>query len=271
MNYTKFKYDHPRGKFKVFFDNLQEQIYKHSETGRISCDFFEELKKQINNLSIPEEWKSKYCFENINSRLEHLFEKKTNYRDVSDVPVHEIFEYAQVLLSNYYEQEENRSYKEAKKIFEEIKTRVYRSIGLKAFDEKLGIGDYFVQRVDDKVELIYNLGDGYVATLPLQKQKIEDILNAEDILNQKVTLDAKSASFGKIVPKTSDIDLNSRVEFATHQKMMHLDVSKVLQRAREEYRKNLDKNILNEEEFVKVVEKILTDEDKTDLACALAK
>lgn len=168
--------------------------------------------------------------------------------------------------------------------------------------------------------MIYNLGDGYVATLPLQKQKIEDILNAEDILNQKATLDTKSVGFGKIVPKTPDTDLNSRIEFAKQDflfnlrgekdavlraddfaygfkegfnegrnsftpelnykpipdliyytpKMMHLDVSKVLRRAREEYKKNSER-ILSEDEFVNLVKKILIDEDKTELACALVK
>lgn len=176
MDLSKFRYDHPRGKFKVFFDNLRDRIYKHSETGRVSCDFFEEFKRQINNLNIPEEWKAKYCFENINSRLEHIFEKKTGYKDISEIPVREIYEYAQVLLSNYYEQVENKTYEEEKRIFEEVKNRVYRAINLRALDEKLGIGDYFVQRTDDKVELIYNLGDGYVATLPLQKKKIEEVL-----------------------------------------------------------------------------------------------
>lgn len=315
------KYNYPRGRFKVYFDSLREQIYKHSETGRVSCDFFEEFKRQINNLNIPEKWKSEYCFENINSRLERIFEKKTDYKDISEVPVHEIFEYAQVLLSNYYEQEENKSYEEIKKILKEVENRVYRSINLRALDEKLGIGNYFVQRVEDKVELIYNLGDGYVATLPLQKQKIEDVLNAEDILNQKVTLDVKDSGFGKIVPKTSDNGLDVRTGLAKQEflssirgegdanlrsddfvygfkkgfaegrnsfipelsfkpipdfvyytpKTMNLDVNKVLQRAREEYKKSLDKNILNEEEFVRVIEKILTDEDKTELACALVQ
>lgn len=176
MDLSKFRYDHPRGKFKVFFDSLRDRIYKHSETGRVSCDFFEEFKRQINNLNIPEEWKAKYCFENINGRLERIFEKKTGYKDISEVPVREIYEYAQVLLGNYYEQVENKTYEEEKKIFEEVKNRVYRAINLRALDEKLGIGDYFVQRTDDKVELIYNLGDGYVATLPLQKKKIEEVL-----------------------------------------------------------------------------------------------
>ena len=204
MDLSKFKYDHPRGRFKTYFNRLQEQVYKHSETGQVSWDFFEEFKRQINNLSIPEEWKSKYCFENINGRLERIFEKKTGYRDISEVPVHEIFEYAQILLQNYYEQEENKSYEEVKKIFEDIKNKVHRNINLRALDEKLGIGDYFVQRVDDKVELIYNLGDGYVATLPLQKKKIEEVLDENVIPPEK----KKS----EIQQPAKDINLNDSME-----------------------------------------------------------
>lgn len=199
-----FRYDHPRGKFTAYFDRIQDQIYKSEETGQISLDYFEEFKKQINNLNIPSEWKSKYCFENINGRLERIFEKKTGYRGIENVPVHEIIEYADVLLSNYYEQEENKPYKEYKELFKNLKSEVRKNLSIKCLGRRLGIGDYFVQRVDDKVELIYNLGDGYVAKLPLQKQKIEDVIEgtkAQEILSKPVTLEIKDDGFGEFKHK----------------------------------------------------------------------
>ena len=199
-----FRYDHPRGKFTAYFDRIQDQIYKSEDTGQISLDYFEEFKKQINNLNIPSEWKSKYCFDNINGRLERIFEKKTDYHGIEDVPVHEIIEYADVLLSNYYEQEENKPYKEYKELFKNIKSEVKKNLSIKCLGRRLGIGDYFVQRVDDRVELIYNLGDGYVAKLPLQKQKIEDVIEsikAQEILSKPVTLEIKDDGFGEFKHK----------------------------------------------------------------------
>ena len=195
-----FRYDHPRGKFITYFDKIQDQIYKNKDTGEISLDYFEEFRKQINNLNIPSEWKSKYCFDNINGRLERIFEKKTGYHGIVDVPVHEIIEYADVLLSNYYEQEENKPYKEYKELFKNIKSEVKKNLSIKCLGRRLGIGDYFVQRVDDRVELIYNLGDGYVAKLPLQKQKIEDVIEstkAQEILSKPATLEIKDDGFGE--------------------------------------------------------------------------
>lgn len=199
-----FRYDHPRGKFAAYFDRIQDQIYKSEETGQISLDYFEEFRKQINNLNIPSEWKSKYCFDNINGRLERIFEKKTGYRGIENVPVHEIVEYADVLLSNYYEQEENKPYKEYKELFKNIKSEVRKNLSIKCLGRRLGIGDYFVQRVDDRVELIYNLGDGYVAKLPLQKQKIEDVIEstkAQEILSKPATLEIKDTGFGEFEHK----------------------------------------------------------------------
>ena len=199
-----FRYDHPRGKFTAYFDKIPDQIYKSEDTGQISLDYFEEFKKQINNLNIPSEWKSKYCFDNINGRLERIFEKKTGYHGIVDVPVHEIIEYADVLLSNYYEQEENKPYKEYKELFKNIKSEVKKNLSIKCLGRRLGIGDYFVQRVDDRVELIYNLGDGYVAKLPLQKQKIEDVIEstkAQEILSKPATLEIKDTGFGEFEHK----------------------------------------------------------------------
>ena len=199
-----FRYDHPRGKFTAYFDRIQGQIYKSEEIGQISLDYFEEFRKQINNLNIPSEWKSKYCFDNINGRLERIFEKKTGYRGIENVPVHEIIEYADVLLSNYYEQEENKPYKEYKELFKNIKSEVKKNLSIKCLGRRLGIGDYFVQRTDDKVELIYNLGDGYVAKLPLQRQKIEDVIEstkAQEILSKPVTLEIKDVGYGEFKHK----------------------------------------------------------------------
>lgn len=199
-----FRYDHPRGKFITYFDKIQDQIYKNKDIGKISLDYFEEFRKQINNLNIPSEWKSKYCFDNINGRLERIFEKKTGYHGIEDVPVHEIIEYADVLLSNYYEQEENKPYKEYKELFKNIKSEVKKNLSIKCLGRRLGIGDYFVQRTDDRVELIYNLGDGYVAKLPLQKQKIEDVIEstkAQEILSKPVTLEIKDTGFGEFEHK----------------------------------------------------------------------
>ena len=332
-----FRYDHPRGRFKTYFDRIQDQVYKNKEIGQISLDYFEEFKKQINNLNIPSEWKSKYCFENINGRLERIFEKKTGYRGIENVPVHEIVEYADVLLSNYYEQEENKPYKEYKEIFKNLKSEVKKNLSIKCLGRRLGIGDYFVQRVDDKVELIYNLGDGYVATLPLQKQKIEDVIEsteAQEIINKPVTLEIKDTGFGELESKQTRNDIvnnegelgceveheanMSVINYQLHNQdrkltqeesdgfrlgfkagfkkgfdngrksviekldykpisdsiyytpqMMYLDVNKVLQRAREEYKKSSER-ILNENEFVDLVKKLLVDEDKTELACVLA-
>lgn len=195
-----FRYDHPRGKFITYFDKIQDQIYKNKDTGEISLDYFEEFRKQINNLNIPSEWKSKYCFDNINGRLERIFEKKTGYHGIVDVPVHEIIEYADVLLSNYYEQEENKTYEEYKEFFKNLKSEVKKNLSIKCLGRRLGIGDYFVQRIDDRVELIYNLGDGYVAKLPLQKQKIEDVIEstkAQEILSKPATLEIKDDGFGE--------------------------------------------------------------------------
>lgn len=199
-----FRYDHPRGKFITYFDKIQDQIYKNKDIGKISLDYFEEFRKQINNLNIPSEWKSKYCFDNINGRLERIFEKKTGYHGIEDVPVHEIIEYADVLLSNYYEQEENKPYKEYKELFKNIKSEVKKNLSIKCLGRRLGIGDYFVQRTDDRVELIYNLGDGYVAKLPLQKQKIEDVIEstkAQEILSKPATLEIKDTGFGEFEHK----------------------------------------------------------------------
>lgn len=199
-----FRYDHPRGRFITYFDRIRDQVYKGKDTGEISLDYFEEFRKQINNLNIPREWKSKYCFDNINGRLERIFEKKTGYHCIEDVPVHEIIEYADVLLSNYYEQEENKPYKEYKELFKNIKSEVEKNLSIKCLGMRLGIGDYFVQRVDDRIELIYNLGDGYVAKLPLQKQKIEDVIEstkAQETLSKPVTLEIKDVGYGEFKHK----------------------------------------------------------------------
>lgn len=199
-----FRYDHPRGRFKTYFDKIQDQVYKGEDVGQISLDYFEEFRKQINNLNIPSEWKSKYCFDNINGRLERILEKKTGYHGIENVPVHEIVEYADVLLSNYYEQEENKTYEEYKELFKNLKSEVKKNLSIKSLGRRLGIGDYFVQRVDDRVELIYNLGDGYVATLPLQKQKIEDVIEsteAQAILNKPTTLEIKDVGFDEFKHK----------------------------------------------------------------------
>lgn len=332
-----FRYDHPRGKFVTYFDKIQDQIYKNKDIGEISLDYFEEFRKQINNLNIPSEWKSKYCFDNINGRLERIFEKKTGYHGIEDVPVHEIIEYADVLLSNYYEQEENKPYKEYKELFKNIKSEVKKNLSIKCLGRRLGIGDYFVQRTDDRVELIYNLGDGYVAKLPLQKQKIEDVIEstkAQEILSKPVTLEIKDVGYGEFKHKqvfngiiNNEEELGYAVEneanvaVANYQllnkdkrltleeslaykngfkagfkkgfdngrisvlpdmqyapisdsiytipKMMYLDVDSVLKRAREAFNEK-DNKILNEEDFVNLVKKILVDEDKTELVCALA-
>lgn len=332
-----FRYDHPRGRFITYFDKIQDQVYKGNDTGEISLDYFEEFRKQINNLNIPSEWKSKYCFDNINGRLERIFEKKTGYRGIENVPVHEIIEYADVLLSNYYEQEENKTYEEYKELFKNIKSEVKKNLSIKCLGRRLGIGDYFVQRVDDRVELIYNLGDGYVAKLPLQKQKIEDVIEstkAQEILSKPVTLEIKDDGFGefkhkqvfngiinnekelgyvveheatvavvnyrlynkdrKVTQEESDgfrsgfkagfqkgfdngrISVLPDMQYApisdsiyTIPKMMYLDVDSVLKRAREAFNEK-DNKILNEEDFVNLVKKILVDEDKTELVCALA-
>ena len=332
-----FRYDHPRGRFITYFDRIQDQVYKNKDIGEISLDYFEEFRKQINNLSIPSEWKSKYCFDNINGRLERIFEKKTGYHGIEDVPVHEIVEYADVLLSNYYEQEENKPYKEYKELFKNIKSEVRKNLSIKCLGRRLGIGDYFVQRTDDRVELIYNLGDGYVAKLPLQKQKIEDVIEstkAQEILNKPATLEIKDTGFGEFKHKqvfngiiNSEEELGYAVEneanaaVANYQlcnkdkrltleeslaykngfkagfkkgfdngrisvlpdmqyapisdsiytipKMMYLDVDSVLKRAREAFNEK-DNKILNEEDFVNLVKKILVGEDKTELVCALA-
>lgn len=334
-----FKYDHPRGRFVKYFDRLQDQVYKSNDTGIISSDYFEEFKKQINNLNIPSEWKSKYCFENINGRLERIYEKKTGYHKIEDVPVHEIIEYADILLSNYYEQEENKPYEEYKELFKNLKSEVKKNLSLKCLGKRLGIGDYFVQRVDDKVELIYNLGDGYVAKLPLQKQKIEEVLEAEKILDQPATLDIKDSGFGKIAPRAeADLEFaaeneanfavsnfqfnnrNSELKLKDTQvykvaykegfkkgfengrnsivqeldyepipnsiyytpQMMYLDVKKFITRARKEFEEtyvkkskyrngNVMYGVINGEEFAKLLEKMLVEEDKTELACALAR
>lgn len=173
LDLSRFRYDHPRGKFKCYFDNI-----KFSTSDEQASElWFDGLTKRINSLNIPSEWKSKFNKDNIVKRLERILDKKfPGYKEIKDIPAHEIIEYAEVLLSNYYEDEENMPYEDCKKLLKQIKSEVSKEIGIIRLKEKLGIGDYFVQMVDDQVELIYNLGDGYVATLPLQKKKIEAVL-----------------------------------------------------------------------------------------------
>lgn len=173
LDLSRFRYDHPRGKFKCYFDNI-----KFSTSDEQASElWFDGLTKRINSLNIPSEWKSKFNKDNIVKRLERILDKKLlGYKEIKDIPAHEIIEYAEVLLRNYYEDEENMPYEDCKKLLKQIKSEVSKEIGIIRLKEKLGIGDYFVQMVDDQVELIYNLGDGYVATLPLQKKKIEAVL-----------------------------------------------------------------------------------------------
>ena len=188
MDSKSIPYNHPRGRFKTYFISILNQVYGDKEVGQISLEYFSHFKKQINNLNIPGEVKEKFCFENIKKRYERIVGKKVFWKNMSDVPYYEIVEYAEILLLNYWDEVENIPYKECKELFRKLKNAAETDIHVGALGSKLGIGDYFVQRINDEVELIYNLGDGYVARLPLQRQKIEEVIeenksNAFDLVN----------------------------------------------------------------------------------------
>ena len=202
MDLSKFRYDHPRGKFKCYFDNI-----KFSTSDEEASElWFNGLAKKINSLNIPSEWKSKFSKDSIVGRLERILDKRLpGYKEIKDIPAHEIIEYAEVLLSNYYEKEENMHYEDCKKILKQIKSEVSKEIGIIRLKQKLGFGDYFVQMVDDSVELIYNLGDGYVATLPLQKKRIEEVLEEKAEIPEKEEPEVQQRS-------SKDINLNDSME-----------------------------------------------------------
>lgn len=179
----------PRGNFKGFIDNIKwEHVTGDSKEANefkqeLADLYFDQWEAALNNLGIKG-----YTREHIANRYKRITNRSFDKVAVEN-QAREFEEYADVLFTNYYTNEENvnpeefnrslvlKSSYEAKKDFETLKEQVHAKIKEKLINANFRPGSFFIDMKGSDADLLVSLGDMQIARLPMERYNIIDYID----------------------------------------------------------------------------------------------
>lgn len=226
------------GNFKAVYKDILES----SNPEELSNITFKTWERKIVSLDIPVALKEKFSWQHISNRLKSMKVETSKW----ELPPKEIEIFANELLQNHYVEKIGWSWAEFEAFWNKIKSWVEAEIGQSLLEGKWSVGDYFVNGHDEVTDLIYNMGPGQIDIVSL------------------------ASSQGKVTNTPVYRDIPT-VPYYTPNYVL-IDTKTILKRLQKDFKEKYGEVVegkFSVEDLLDLVETVMKEEDKTELAIAL--